>query len=334
MQNNTVANNNEVELNKAVVEPRIETPEGKITSEFRPMLLGVGNFSKIASEKSKRRIIQYKYDGIRCCAISSGETNLFSRHGNLLNMPEIKASITALLKHFPAVKHVDGEIYNHGTPLQDIASAVKGSDTDKKKEMWYQIYDLPIPETTFESRLNIMAEMQKVVSKLGIANIKFDLGVEVQSVTEMQNFTNNAFELGYEGAVLSEADAFYKEDTRSCLKLKLKNKFTEEFKVVSHYFGKGKCAKMSTLIVATKEAEQLGYASSTVFESFVKTKSKAFIDKYYFHVVMMGSHEKKEEMAANFDRDFKDKMITTEFYSTSKNNVPLGAKGITVRDYE
>lgn len=306
----------------------------KEKSDFRPMLLALGEIDKMTNFPY---ILQNKYDGVRCIAIkgSDGIVRLFSRGGNEFNMPHLIPPIQKVFERFSAITHLDGEIYNHDIILQDITGAVKGSDNDKKKDLWYQIYDIPLPETKMENRMSILTLVNEFVKERGLgAFIKCDTGVVCNDATEVDKFYKNSLGGKYEGSVATRADSYYKTDTRSVLKLKLKPLFTDEFTCVSHYYGKGKFAEASTLIVASKEAKELGYASAEVFESFAKTKSEDFIDKYYFHVVMIGSMESKKQMAANFDKDFKNKQITVEYCRLSKNNIPLGGKGLCVRDYE
>lgn len=306
----------------------------KEKSDFRPMLLALGEIDKMTKFPY---ILQNKYDGVRCNPIKKTDNTVktFSRYGNEFDMPHLIAPIQKVFERFSAITHLDGEIYNHDIILQDITSAVKGSDLSKKDGLWYQIYDIPLENTTMENRMSILGLIEKYVEKIGLQNvIKCDTGVLVTTKEEVIEFYEKALKNGYEGVVATRADSYYKTDTRSVLKLKLKPLFTDEFTCVSHYYGKGKFAEASTLIVASKEAKELGYASAEVFESFAKTKSEDFIDKYYFHVVMIGSMESKKQMAANFDKDFKNKQITVEYCRLSKNNIPLGGKGLCVRDYE
>lgn len=306
----------------------------KTTTDFRPMLLALGKIDKM---KDFPYILQNKYDGVRCIAIKQldGGVKTYSRAGNEFNIPHLNNAISKIFERFPAITHLDGEIYQHGKLLEEISGLVKRYDNDCKKDLWYQIYDIPIEETKMQNRIAILKIISQFIKEIGADNlIKCDCGTVVYDIDEMEKFYKESLKNKYEGSVATKNDSYYKTDTRSSLKLKLKPNDSDEFVCVGHYYGNGKCSKMSTLILATKEANDLGYASSTVFESFVKTKTKKFIEQYYFHVKMNGNNDRREAMAANFDIEFKDKMITVEYYSLSNNNVPRGAKGVAVRDYE
>lgn len=306
----------------------------KEKSDFRPMLLALGEIDKMTNFPY---ILQNKYDGVRCIAIkgSDGIVRLFSREGNEFNVPHLIAPIQKVFERFSAITHLDGEIYKHGLMLEDIAGAVKSSDLSKKDGLWYQIYDIPLPETKMENRMSILTLVNEFVKERGLsAFIKCDTGVVCNDATEVDKFYKNSLGEKYEGSVATRADSYYKTDTRSVLKLKLKPLFTDEFICVGHYYGRGKCSDMSTLIVASKAAKALGYASAEVFESFSKTKTKKFIDEYYFHVKMNGSNEARIKMAENFDIEFKNKPVTVEYCTLSNNDIPRGAKGVAVRDYE
>lgn len=306
----------------------------KTTSDFRPMLLALGNIDKM---KEYPYILQNKYDGVRCIAIKelNGSVKTYSRAGNEFSIPHINAALVKIFNRFPAITHLDGEIYQHGKLLEEISGLVKRNDDSQKIGLWYQIYDIPITNTKMENRMSLLDLINKFSLGEGLgALIKCDTGATIHDKAELEAFYAQSLKNGYEGSVATRNDSFYKTDTRSTLKLKLKPNDTEEYVCVGHYYGSGKCSKMSTLITATKEAEALGYASAEVFEAFSKTKTQKFIDKYYFHVKMNGNNERREEMAANFDTEFKDKKITVEYYSLSNNNIPRGAKGVAVRDYE
>jgi len=306
----------------------------KETSDFRPMLLALGEIDKMDKFPY---ILQNKYDGVRCIAIKGIDSvvKTFSRDGNEFSIPHVKEAVSKVFERFPMLSHLDGEIYQHGVILETISGLVKRHDDSLKVDLYYQIYDIPLPDTTMENRMSLLGLIEEFTIEAGIQNvIKCDTGAVAMTQAEVTEFYEKALKNGYEGAVATRADSFYKTDTRSVLKLKLKPAYTDEFICVGHYYGNGKCSDMSTLIVASKKAQALGYASAEVFESFSKTKTKKFITENYFHVKMNGSNERRIEMAKNFDVEFRNKPITVEYYSLSNNDIPRGGKGVAVRDYE
>lgn len=225
-----------------------------------------------------------------------------SRESKIFDLPEILKSIT-LLKYKQLDEMFDGELYCHGMALQDITKAVKNGDP--KNVLEYHIYDIAIEGLTFAQRRNLLLALD--VSN--IPNVVVDPGVPVNTQEELDQFHQQALQLGYEGTVFCAPDALYDFGFRSSGKSKIKPRSTREYKCVDHYMNRGKMSKQSTLVCITEEGKP-------------------------FHVKLKGTNEQREEWAANFETDVKDKMITVEYRKLSNDKKPIEAVGIAIRDYE
>ena len=264
-----------------------------------PMLLNKYSTSKDIPNK----IGQFKYDGARTIAEKhNGEIRLKSRRGNIYNIPHILNSVTDMFNNQLDITF-DGELYCHSMALQDIISCVKNGDPNKR--LSYVIYDIAVEGLTFEQRRNLLLAIN--TSKYD--NIEIDCGIYLNNEEEVNEFYSNALEQNYEGVVICDGDSMYDFGFRSSSKTKIKPRTTSEFKCIDHYMNKGKYSKQSTLICLTEEGKR-------------------------FSVKLKGNNEQRENWAANFEEEVKDKMITVEYRGLSNDNKPIEAVGIAIRDYE
>jgi ATP-dependent DNA ligase len=273
------------------------------TSLIKPMLLESCDKNKITYPV----YVQRKYDGIRCIAhFINNELVLQSRDGILYNIPHIKESLKLLMTKIN-INKFDGELYNHEIGLHKIASCVKTGD--KNKLINYVIYDLPYSNLEMFKRTNYLTTIDSIIKEYGIKYLQVDCGNLVHNEEELKEYHMKSLELNYEGTIVCKYNGFYDEGLRTDSKTKIKPRQTSEFKCVGHYYNKGKYSKQSTLICVTDQGKE-------------------------FHVKMKGTNKEREEMAANFETDFLNKMITVEYRVLSKEGKPIEAVGIAVRDYE
>ncbi len=249
--------------------------------------------------------VQKKFDGIKCIAFKDENDviTLYSREGNAFNIPHILESVKKIFSDFN-INKLDGELYNHSLILHDINGKVKTGD--KNKELDFVIYDIPIEDYDFKTRMNILTS----ISFEEYNHIKFETGIVVNNYDELKEVHRHNLEMMYEGSVLCKLDSKYHSGFRTSDKLKLKPRETDEFLCVGHYMNTGRMEKQSTLICKTKDG------------------------KNEFHVKMKGTDAQREQYAIDFETKFKNKMITVEYRKLAKSGKPIEAVGITVRDYE
>lgn len=264
-----------------------------------PMLL-----NKYSDKKTfKTCYAQRKYDGVRCIGeVHNGEYRLKSREGKIFNIQQVLFSYTTLYNNYIEVV-TDGELYKHNKDLHDIISAVKNDDPNQ--ELVYVIYDVLIPNLTFEQRRNMLLHIKAA----NLPNIIVDEGKLIESEEELDQFHTESIALNYEGSIVCDPNGVYQFGFRTSDKSKIKPRETEEFKCIGHYYNRGKMSEQSTLICVTTEGKE-------------------------FHVKLKGTDEERKRWAAEFDTLFKDKPVTVEYRKKSKNGVPMEPVGLGVRDYE
>lgn len=115
----------------------------------RPML--ARRFDKMTRVKFDGSYLQMKYDGHRCL-VTRTSTGLvaYSRNGKRIT------TIDHILEgiRIPIGVTLDGELYNHGTPLQTITSWVKKRQHSTKK-LEYIVYDT-IADADYHDRISMI----------------------------------------------------------------------------------------------------------------------------------------------------------------------------------
>eukprot|EP01008_Symbiontida_sp_HLA12_P000203 NODE_11_length_2584_cov_2.919951_g10_i0.p1 GENE.NODE_11_length_2584_cov_2.919951_g10_i0~~NODE_11_length_2584_cov_2.919951_g10_i0.p1 ORF type:complete len:390 (+),score=76.11 NODE_11_length_2584_cov_2.919951_g10_i0:245-1414(+) len=192
----------------------------------KPMLATVWSKVKPESIDWDNCFGQYKLDGHR--AMYEDEV-LYSRQGKEIKLPHIKEPLAALKEYWGYTLPLDGELYCHGIPLQQIGSLVK-RPREESTQLVYHVYDCVV-DAPYERRLNYL---QEYLSPVGIdgSSIRLLNTVRISSVAEAQQLQAEAIADGYEGAILRHGTYGYEDDKRSRNLLKLKDYQDAEFKII------------------------------------------------------------------------------------------------------
>ncbi len=235
-------------------------------------------------EKKKHKLkypvhLQPKLDGLRALAYwEDNQVVLMSRGGKTWNIPHLSE---ALAKILPKHKVIDGEIYKHGTNLQNINKLAKkhreGPDgsitlefhvfdcfTPDKKEPWSERYECV--------RTLLAVDRPSCVQWVSTSCWNTEEEVKAASQTYV--------ELGYEGAIVRNLDGLYCLGERSSDLLKVKNFQDDEFEIVGHYLGEGKHEGTVGWWCITKEGKKFKcYPRGTMEERRVKNPEQFYGEK-------------------------------------------------------
>ena len=248
-------------------------------------------------------LVQPKLNGVRCMARHiDGELKLFSRSGKEYIAPHIAEQINLIL---PNHMILDGEIYKHGTPLEDINSLVKDNRAESSKLRYYayDLYNPDHPEMTANERLTDLADIAKDKDwKLPLTLVSHTVANDEGQVYSIQKFYRSD---GYEGAIVRLPDGVYELANRSHSLLKVKNFLDGEFRIVGHYFGKGRAEKCITWVCTQEEGKE-------------------------FSVVPEGTIEQKEKWGREAKK-YYGKMLKVRFRDRTKENIPYHAVGECIR---
>lgn len=192
--------------------------------------------------------VQPKLDGHRCRAERrDGRIVLLSRKNQeITSLPHIVEALERVLgRHGMAL---DGELYCHGMPINQIAAAVsrKKGVADHADQLRYHVYDL-YSEAEFERRHNHLAGLLRgAPSELVLVQ-----AARVETPDELTGHEERFLGEGYEGAMLRHGTRGYETGKRSPHLLKVKTFQDAEFPVVAVKEGRGTHAGMAVFTCET-----------------------------------------------------------------------------------
>ena len=160
----------------------------------------------------------------------NGEPEWHSRGGKTYPVPKHLISQLKTLHKVTGVESLDGEGYVHGVKLQKIQSCIK-KPNELTKKVTYEIFDIPMSDSTFVNRNCIMESFKEVVVELPHINI-----VEQELITKDQ-LNDKLYQYlseGFEGVMLRNTSGLYEfQNKRSNDLLKYKIMEDSEAKVIS-----------------------------------------------------------------------------------------------------
>ena len=252
-----------------------------------------------------------KIDGVRCSfylsdtgihSASRGGGNYDYTTGHIYKHPKI----VELFNNHPTWV-LDGELYKRGWSLNKISGAarmtINAIDCD---QLEYYIYDVMVPDITFEERLTILNTIKEELN-LGDFNPEkeYDKGeLQIQMVPqEKVSGFDNIMKLhdsyvadGWEGVVVRNPSKPYGFGKRTNDMIKFKKYKDDEFTVIDYELGH-------------RGVEDMVFVCITDAGNTFKAKP-------------MGDREIKEEYVRNFNEKYKDKQATIKFFYFSENDNP------------
>jgi len=250
-------------------------------------------------------ITQPKLDGLRCLIYwENGRIKLLSRGGKEYDVQHIAEACEKLL---PEGRIFDGEIYLHGTPLQDINSLVKRPQEDSKK-LEYWIYDSFLPGKLWLSWKDRFAYLKdELYPKL--EDLKGPLKKVPWAWTthegQVRPFEDEFKQHGFEGAIVRDFRGTYEAGNRSSYLLKVKSFIDEEFPIVGYREGEGKFKGCVIWVCETPEGST-------------------------FDVVPKGTLEQKAEWFKDGE-SYIGKQLKIQFFAYTKERKPQFPVGLAVR---
>ena len=176
--------------------------------------------------------IQPKIDGLRCFIekMDDSTVRFTSRSGKVFtHIPNIANEVISELS---VGDIMDGELYVHGKPLQEIMSIVSPSKNIKEeaqldlKFYWYDFIPKGLSENSYRSRfkeIGLEFGEDSPVKKLEPASFSYQT---------LEECYDNYMAEGYEGLMIRDATAPYYFGRRSISLLKYKKMQSDEFEII------------------------------------------------------------------------------------------------------
>uniref|UniRef100_A0A6C0HYX5 ATP-dependent DNA ligase family profile domain-containing protein n=1 Tax=viral metagenome TaxID=1070528 RepID=A0A6C0HYX5_9ZZZZ len=265
--------------------------------------------------------IQPKLDGVRCLVYIGPDGKLIfqSRQNTIFEtVKHLQCDLSIIFDKISefgnAQKFIlDGELYIHGRPFNEITSMVRKSNHIDASQLQYHIYDclfLDKLDLKFNERNIILHELSKSNKS---PNIVFVETETANSLDDIEHFHTHYTTLQnpYEGIMIRKINSQYKQQNRSKDLQKYKKFFDEEFEIVDFNEGTG------------------SHSGTPIFVC----RSNINPDKT-FKATMQGTIESRRKIMENIE-EYIGKMLTVKYQEKSvEDGIPRFPVGIEVRDYE
>ncbi len=225
----------------------VETLEETEKVIFLPMLAKkFSDRKKFLTEDDYPLWGQPKLDGVRCLASwgEDGEIHLMSRGGKEYILPHICREIEEL--NPPRGDVLDGELYVHALPLQQLNRLVRGSHKYAESvTVEYHVYDYcspDRPEEPWNMRLVKLAAFlaEKQGEDRSSKKVRILAGRPVMDEADVMSFHADRRQEGYEGSIMRHLNGIYKFGYRSSDLMKVKSFQDDEFVITGFLSGVGK----------------------------------------------------------------------------------------------
>lgn len=174
-------------------------------------------------------LVQPKLDGERCRYVPfDGRSFLLSSQENpFFSVPHIKDFLDSLKIPF----ELDGELYCHGMPFEEIVSRASREvniHTDHK-DLEYHVFDLVIPEPQVDRTIKL-GSMQQIFHN---SPVKVVLSYICDSLEDIMKRYDQFLDEGYEGIIVREWNGVY-VPKRSTSIMKFKPKKEDTYEIIGY----------------------------------------------------------------------------------------------------
>jgi DNA ligase-1 len=273
-------------------------------------------FSKVMlAEKYKNKtdkikfpvFCQPKYNGVRCkLTLYQGEIVMRGREAAVYRIRGVidGCKYTNIFNLLQEGYEIDGELYSHGTALQDIVSKVT-NQTDlfsSNEGIKYIIYDVIFPFLPQNDRIGLLRNLSNT-SYITISEGK--MCYNHQEVLDYYTYCRNK---GYEGCMVRLLDGVYEYGFRSNYLLKVKG--TQSCEVIIEDFNLNDPFKTEDFVFVCKVS-----------------------NGKQFEVKPHGTIQYRKNLY-NDRENLVGKKLQLDFHEYTKDGIPFHITSVTIRDYE
>jgi DNA ligase-1 len=272
---------------------------------------------KYANHKNKLiypLYVQPKLDGLRMLVkLHNNKIIMMTRrHHIVIGFNDIEKELFQILTNNKNII-LDGELYNHNMPLQEISGIVRNEDTINKNKLQFWVFDCFSLNSKigFHDRYKILND----IINTDLNYIKLTETILINSEDEGDNYFDSKIVDKYEGSIYKSYNKPYnysfEREKRSMYYLKRKAIEDSEYKIVGFKNGNGKDINCVIFILETSDNKK-------------------------FNSVPNGTYEYRKELyndcIKNFKKKYLNKIVKVQYEDLSKNGIPLRNKMIGFRD--
>lgn len=208
------------QLKKDYYATRDEVPAGASDQPLIPMK--AKEYDKNRKKVSYPCDMQPKLDGVRC---TYRDGKIWSYGMKEYQLPHVVKALQSL--KIPKGVVLDGELYCHGLPLQQIISLAK-RPRKESEQLQYHIFDAILvgEDLTWDDRLSLLQSIFASGVPSGLADVPV---VQVDNEEQLEQVWLGWATDGYEGAIVRNLGGVYRWNYRSSDLLKVKRFQDSEF---------------------------------------------------------------------------------------------------------
>ena len=285
------------------------TNQEKTTTQEKTLnenqITNVITFPMLAQDYNKQKnklvypaYIQPKLDGYRM--IYNSKTQYCnSRQGKefeIIRQTDLYKELTKITGEFI----LDGELYLHNGIFEHLGilrkKKLSKDDIQKINQIEYHVYDIVLPETSYQQRYQILMEL---FEKLDSKKINVVLTKMINSEQELKDSHLEFVSNNYEGSIVRNREGKYRCKARSSDLLKYKDFEDAEFKIVDFTFEKDTSKDNENLIV-------------WICENQSGTR---------FNIRPKGTREERQELYKR-GSEFIGSWLQVKYFELTENNVP------------
>lgn len=293
--------------------------------QLRPML--ALDYTKVPHRvRWDKTIGQPKLDGLRLTVGNrfvpggyvEGEFEMLTRKGEVYHVPHLVNPCDVLLREVNKIVGgrciaLDGEVYIHGMPLQQIVSRARKYRKGQTEELEFHVFDLVIQGMTFGERFHIL---DKTLRELSLNQVRLVPKFVCNNEDDLQYLHGRFSEAGYEGAMLRHVDSQYAIGQRSPDLFKYKEFYDDEFQIIDVWEDKNGNAMFT---MEARQGMKLSCGDHVVKET------------YTFNCTPKRTHDERKEMLGKKEQ-YIGQWLTVKYQDLSDDLVPTFPVGLALRE--
>lgn len=294
--------------------------------------------------------IQRKYNGVRAVVRMNESADgvvIYSRTGKEYpGMKSLRKELEGIVMELPfkpedtnSIPFLDGELYKHGRPLNEITG--QATNSVDKDDLEFIVFDCFFPlamdqgiNYTYAERLDYLVNVWESL-RIKPSRVHLAETIPIPSIDHAVEYSKRWVGEGYEGAIMRKGSGVYQFGIggyHSSEVTKFKPLYDKEYMVIGFTEGVGKNAGA---VVWTCEIPQNDVLIPHDRHFNVVQKGISLQDRKHIFKCLSQQVVVDGKVTTRFYRDFYGKYLTVEYPEKSAmTNKPLQARAVIFRDFD